>query len=93
MGEGYAAKLQSMWDELAQWRKTNPHTQVLIQFKVPTKIFVTSTLGDAIRHGFLIFDDNGKRMLEELGWLGETMEQPTLMMAKVVLEHGSESSE
>lgn len=91
--EGYKAKLDSMWKELARWRGANPHTPVLIQFKLPPKVFVVTTLSDAIQHGFLSFDDNGKRMLEELGWLAETRDQPSLMMTKVVLEHASDSSE
>lgn len=91
-GRNYGRKCEAMLTDYQQWLATHPDLPVLISFKIPDKVFVAGALVDALKEGFIVVDDNGKRMLQELGWLDDTPDMPSLAMVRAVINHAHGST-
>jgi hypothetical protein len=76
-----------MLNDYRNWRAGHPQTEVFFHFKIPEGVAVVSDLKQAIRNGFLVANPAGMVMLEELGWLDESPNMPTLLMVQGVIEH------
>jgi hypothetical protein len=91
-GRAYGRKCESMAEQYRAWVTAHPDVPVLVSFKIPEKVFVAIDLVGAIAQGFMVVDENGKRMLSEMGWLADTKDMPSLAMVRAVINHVHGSS-
>ncbi len=85
--DGYVRQVQLMCQQFAEWRSTHGHIPIIIEFKVPNRMWVATDIVTALKEGILVADAAGKRMLQELGWLDDVKTMPSLMMVKMAIEH------
>lgn len=80
----YVAKIEQMVEQLRQYRKENPTTELLIKFNAPKKVMVCAVISDAISQGFLSVSPAAQEMFDRLGWIKEGI---SYLMLQVTIEH------
>src|SRR5678815_1819832 len=84
--KAYVDRVTSMAKQAWGWFRANPDAEPIMTFNTPKDVGVICDLAQAIKLGIIIVDDEGKRMLTELGWLEDNAAMPTYTMVRVAIE-------
>jgi len=84
--EQYSDQLERMVEAARSWKCHNINLSPIIQYNFPKSVCLIASLNDAIKKSYISINDDARTMLEQLGWLDDRPDAPTVLMARTVLE-------
>ncbi|HEU0069618.1 MAG TPA: hypothetical protein VFQ26_10250 [Nitrospiraceae bacterium] len=84
--DAYERKIMAMSHEVKAWVVAHPEASPSIQYNFTKDVFTIGVMQDAVAKKYVSLNDDGRKMLEELGWLGAESTAPTVMMVKIAME-------
>lgn len=87
--EQYLKQLDTMLANGQKWTKLHPDKIAYIQFKTPPGVGVIVSVSQAVKQGFIVANNDGVELLQAM-WPWDDVNEPTLIMVKIVIDHMNE---